>query len=139
MMHLEGSTMGLFQKPPTPEEIERQKRYEASKIRLLELHKTAKTIYYIDEITADPDSHRQLLIGELGKGQLKPEQEMLIYSCEGLPVGTMITDSIIEQTEKHYIVGTTIHILCFPKEEWDSYVPGQMLVQLPADVKPTFE
>lgn len=125
--------MGLFKKPPTQEELEQQKRYEASKVRLLELHKHASVIFYIDEVGTDADSHRQLLTGELGKGQLEPGMDLCIYSCEGLPVGTMTTDIISEKTEKHYIVGTTIYVLCFPKEAWDGYIPGQLLVQLPPD------
>lgn len=126
--------MGLFQKPLTPEELEQKQQYEASKSRLLELHKSAAIIYYIDEVVTDAASHRQTFIGELGKGQLKPGLDMLIYSCEGLPVGTMTTDTISERIEKHYMLGTTSHILCVPKEAWDGYIPGQILVQFPPDV-----
>lgn len=127
--------MGLFQKPPTPEELDQQQRYEDSKLRLLELHKHANVIFYIDEVSIDPDSHRQLLTGEMGKGLLKPGMDLQIYSCEGLLVGTMTTDTISEKTEKHYIVGTSIYVLCFPKDAWDGYIPGQLLVQLPSDTQ----
>lgn len=121
--------MGLFKKPPTPEELEQNERYKASKVRLMELHKTAKTIFYINELSIDSVSHRPVLIGEIGKGQLTPGTEMNIYTCEGLPIGTMTVDRTEERVEKHYIIGTTVHFLCFPKEEWSGYTPGQMLVQ----------
>ena len=40
--------MGLFRKPLTTEESERQARYEASKSRLMELHTKASLLFYID-------------------------------------------------------------------------------------------
>lgn len=121
--------MGLFKKPPTPEELEQKKRYEESKVRLMELHKTAAVIFYIDEVTVDSISHRPVLIGEVGKGQLTADTEMLIYDCEGLPVGTMIISDFEEREERHFIPGRTLRTFCFPKEEWTGYIAGQLLIQ----------
>ena len=121
--------MGLLKQPPTPEELEQQKRYEASKIRLMELHKTSKTIFYIDDVTTDPTSHQQILIGEMGIGQLHPGDILEIYSCEGLSIGTMTVDKWEEQAERHAIIGNINRILCYPKETWDGYVPGQLLAK----------
>lgn len=121
--------MGLFRKPPTPEEIEKQKRYEASKVRLMDLHKTAKTIFYIDEVTTDLVSHKLVLIGEVGKGTLTADEHMVIYNCEGLAVGTMTIESVEEREERHFIPGRTIRTFCFPTEKWNGYLAGQMLIQ----------
>ena len=121
--------MGLFKKPLTPEELEQKERYEASKLRLMELHKTAKVIFYIDEVTVDDISHRPVLIGEVGKGQLKAGDHMEIYTCEGLPAGTMTIDAEEEREERHFIPGRTIRTFCFPKEEWDGYIAGQLLIK----------
>ena len=121
--------MGLFKKPLTPEELEQQRRYEESKPRLLNLHNTSKIIFYIDSVTTDSLSQKQILIGEIGIGQLQAGDCMEIYSCEGLSVGTMIVDKWEEQAERHAIIGDTIRILCFPKEQWDGYTPGQILAK----------
>ncbi|MBQ8147165.1 MAG: hypothetical protein IJ040_00065 [Lachnospiraceae bacterium] len=121
--------MGLFKKPLTPEELEQKERYEASKVRLMELHKTAKVIFYIDEVTKDLVHHRPVLIGEIGKGQLKNGDTLEVYSNEGLPVGTMEVDIWEEREERHFIPGRTLRTFCFPKEEWDGYIAGQMLVK----------
>lgn len=126
--------MGLFKKPLTPEELEQKERYEASKLRLMELHQTAKVIFYIDEVTVDDISHRPVLIGEVGKGQLKAGELMEIYTCEGLPAGTMTIDMEEEREERHFIPGRTIRTFCFPKEEWDGYIPGQLLIQFKPDI-----
>lgn len=123
--------MGLFKKPPTPEELEKKERYEAAKLRLMELHKKADIIYYIDEITTDYDTKKFVLIGEVGKGQLHNGDSMDIYSNEGLQVGTMIIEMQEEREERHFIPGRTIRTFCFPKEPWDGYAAGQMLVKLP--------
>lgn len=120
--------MGLFKKPLTQERLEQQERYEASKIRLMELHKKAAVIFYIDEVTVDLPSKRLVLIGEMGKGQLTPENEMTIYSCEGLPVGSMIVQECDEREERHLIPGRTLRTFCFPKSEWDGYIAGQLLI-----------
>lgn len=126
--------MGLFKKPLTPEELEQKEQYEASKLRLMELHQTAKVIFYIDEVTVDDISHRPVLIGEVGKGQLKAGELMEIYTCEGLPAGTMTIDMEEEREERHFIPGRTIRTFCFPKEEWDGYIPGQLLIQFKPDI-----
>ena len=125
--------MGLFKKPPTPEELEQKKRYEASKLRLMELHKTAKVLFYIDEVTIDTISHRPVLIGEMGKGQLKAGEIMEVYTCEGLPAGTMTIEAEEEREERHFIPGRTIRTFCFPRDQWDGYVAGQLLIQLKQD------
>lgn len=125
--------MGLFKKPPTPEEIEQKKQYEASKVRLMELHKTAKVLFYIDEVTIDTISHRLVLIGEMGKGQLQAGASMEIYTCEGLPAGTMTIEAEEEREERHFIPGRTIRTFCFPKDEWDGYIAGQLLIQFKQD------
>lgn len=121
--------MGLFKKPLTPEELEQKERYEASKVRLMELHKTAKVIFYVDEVTVDLIFHRPVLIGEMGKGQLKNGDTLEIYSNEGLPVGTMVVDIWEEREERHIIPGRHMRTFCFPKEEWDGYIAGQLLVK----------
>ena len=38
--------MGLFRKPLTTEESEQQARYEASKLRLMDLHTKASLLFY---------------------------------------------------------------------------------------------
>lgn len=121
--------MGLFKKPLTPEEQEQKERYEASKVRLMELHKTANVIFYVDEVTVDSDSQRLVLIGEVGKGQLQNGDVLEICSCEGLPVGSMVLDTWEEREERHFIPGRTVRTFCFPEEEWDGYVAGQLLVK----------
>lgn len=123
--------MGLFRKPLTPEELEKKARYEAAKVRLMELHKKADVIYYIDEITTDYNTRKFVLIGEVGKGQLHNGDCMDIYSNEGLKVGTMVIDTQEEREERHFIPGRTIRTFCFPKESRDDYAAGQMLVKLP--------
>lgn len=125
--------MGLFKKPLTPEELEQKERYEASKLRLMELHNTAKVIFYIDEVTIDDISHRPVLIGEVGKGQLKAGDCMEIYTCEGLPAGTMTIDAEEDREERHFIPGRTIRTFCFPKEDWDGYIAGQLLIKFKPD------
>lgn len=121
--------MGLFRKPPTPEESEQQKRYEESKLRLMDLHRNSKTIFYIDDVATDPQSKQQILIGEMGIGMIKQGEQMDIYTCEGLPTGTMTVEKWEEQGERHAILGDINRILCFPKENWEGYVPGQFLAK----------
>lgn len=122
--------MGLFKKPLTPEELERKERYEASKIRLMELHKNASSLYYIDELSTDEQTGRFVLIGELGIGTLQDGADYDIYSNEGLKVGHMSLEHQEEREERHFIPGRTIRTFCFPAEVWDGYQPGQMLVKL---------
>ena len=123
--------MGLFKKPPTAEELEKKARYEESKLRLMELHQNARIIYYIDEVLTDAPTQLPILIGELGKGELQDNLPMDIYSNEGIRVGSMIVEHQEEREERHFIPGRTIRTFCFPKEAWDGYIAGQMLVQMP--------
>lgn len=123
--------MGLFRKPLTEEEQRRRQQYEESKVRLMDIHNHANIIFYIDEIAVDSVTGRYALIGEMGKGQLTADKEYEIYSNEGLRVGIMTLDSFEDREEQHFIVGKVTRTLCFPKEEWDGYTPGQMLVKLP--------
>lgn len=124
--------MGLFKKPLTEEELQKKARYEESKQRLMELHKNAEIIYYIDEVMTDASTKLPILIGEMGKGQLYNNLELDIYSNEGLKVGQMILEYQEEREERHFIPGRTIRTFCFPKESWDGYVAGQMLIKLQA-------
>ncbi len=117
--------MGLFKSPPTPEELEQQKRYEASKERLLALHRDSSVIFYIDEVQTT--SAPPVLIGDVGKGILRPDMALTIYSCEGLPVGTMTVAAINEQQDKVSFFEKRLRTYCTPAEDWDGYIPGQLL------------
>lgn len=124
--------MGLFKKPLTPEELEKKVRYEESKVRLMKLHQDAKVIFYIDEVTTDTNSKRLVLIGEMGKGELRKKETMDVYSNEGLKVGSMVIDAHEEREERHFIPGRTIRTFVFPQDEWEGYLAGQMLVLMPS-------
>lgn len=120
--------MGLFKSPPTPEELEQQKRYEASKERLLALHRESAVIFYIDEVQTSKADAPPVLIGEVGKGILRPNTTLTICSCEGLPVGTMTIADITEQQDKISFFEKKLRTYCTPIENWDGYIPGQLLV-----------
>lgn len=123
--------MGIFRKPLTEEEQRKKQQYEESKIRLMDIHNHAETIFYIDEIAIDSVTGKYSLIGEMGKGQLKAASCYDIYSNEGLPVGTMQLNTFEDRDEQHFIVGKVTRTFCFPEEEWDGYSPGQMLIRMP--------
>lgn len=121
--------MGLFKTPPTPEEQKQQEAYEAAKVRLMELHNTAAVLFYIDEVSTDSNPCRQVLIGEVGKGQLTPDTELEIYSCEGLPVGTMTVEAVEDREEKLSFFEKGTRTYCTPDQAWDGFLPGQLLVR----------
>ena len=123
--------MGLFRKPLSEEEQQKKQRYEDSKVRLMELHKTASSLFYIDEITTDEKTGDFVLIGEVGIGTLHDGDSYAIYSNEGIPIGQMTLRHQEEREERHFIPGRTIRTFCFPEEAWDGYLAGQMLVQMP--------
>lgn len=126
--------MGLFRKPPTPEELEQQRQYEEAKLRLMKLHKEASLLFYIDEIqlTDSEGSSTQLLIGEAAKGCFTPGTTLYIYDCTGLCVGHMTIQALEEREEKLSIFEKGIRTYCTPSEYWEGYKPGQFLADLPA-------
>ena len=68
----------------------------------MELHQNARIIYYIDEVLTDAPTQLPILIGELGKGELRDNLPMDIYSNEGIRVGSMIVEHQEEREEKRF-------------------------------------
>lgn len=121
--------MGLFRKPPTPEELEQQKQYEEAKVRLMKLHKEACMLFYIDEIqiTGSPSAPSQILVGEVVKGTFTAGAMLAIFDCTGLPVGTMTLLAVEEREEKLSIFEKGIRTYCTASEYRENYKPGQFL------------
>ncbi len=117
--------MGIFNKKKLDEKTI---AYSKTKEKVMELHKNATFLMYIDDAYIK-QPHGQIIEGIVAIGKAQVDKEFLVYSCEGEYVTAIaIKEAYVKNDIVNMIEGGDKRVSIYLEEENDKLIAGQLMV-----------